>query len=77
MADSATGCYHRTMPKKPLIETNAYLRDPMLYRKALVTNVSSSTAIETGTKIEAIARALTKEGKAEMLPVRTRQGSGR
>jgi hypothetical protein len=77
MADSAIGCYHRTMPKKPLIETNAYLRDPALYRKGLVTNVSSSTAIETGTKIEAIARALMKEERAEILPVRTRQGSGR
>jgi hypothetical protein len=77
MADSAIGCYHRTMPKKPLIETNAYLRDPALYRKGLVTNVSSSTAIETGTKIEAIARALKKEQKVKIQSIRTRQGSGR
>lgn len=66
------------MRKKPLIETNSHLRDPARYRKELVTNVSSSTAIETGGKIAAIARTLTEEAKPAMLPpVRTRQGSGR
>lgn len=65
------------MAKKSLIETNPYLLDPAQYRKGLVTNVSSSTAIETGTKIEAIARTLTKEEKVKIWPVRTRQGSGR
>jgi len=44
--------------KRPLIETNAFLRDPEKLRKALITNVSSSTAIETGAPIEAIARTL-------------------
>jgi hypothetical protein len=63
--------------KKPLIETNTHLRDPAQYRKGLVANVSSSTAIETGTKIETIARTLTKEEKVAPPPVRTRQGSGR
>lgn len=66
------------MTKKSLIETNTHLRDPALYRKGLVTNVSSSTAIETGTTIESIARTLAKEEKkVTLLPVRTRQGSGR
>lgn len=65
------------MPKKPLIETNAHLRDPAKYRRGLLTNVSSSTAIETGTKIEAIARTLSKDEKVKIWPVRTRQGSGR
>jgi hypothetical protein len=77
MAEAAIGRYDHTMPKRPLIETNAHLRDPAQYRKGLVTNVSSSTAIETGTKIEAIARALRKEQKVKILPIRTRQGSGR
>lgn len=63
--------------KKPLIETNTYLRDPAQYRKELVTNVSSSTAIETGTKIQTIARTLAKADKVTLPPVRTRQGSGR
>jgi len=71
------GCYHCTMAKKPLIETNTYLRDPVQYRTRLVTNVSTSTAVETGTKIEAIARTLTEKDKVKILPVRTRQGSGR
>ena len=45
------GCYHCTMAKKPLIETNTYLRDPVQYRTRLVTNVSTSTAVETGAKM--------------------------
>ena len=65
------------MLKKPLIETNAYLRDPGQYRKRLVTNVSSSTAIETGTKVGAIARSLTKEEKVKIFPISIRQSSGR
>lgn len=35
------------MSKKSLIETNRYLQDSEKYRKSLITNVSSSTAIET------------------------------
>jgi len=48
------------MNNRPLIETNAFLRDPAKFRKALITNVSSSTAIETGAPVEAIARMLTE-----------------
>lgn len=51
------------MLKKPLIETNPYLRDPEKYRKALITNVSSSTAVETGATVESVARMLTEGGK--------------
>jgi len=47
------------MVKKTLIETNPHLRDPAKYRKALIINVASSTAIETGGSVEAIAAALT------------------
>ena len=48
------------MNKRPLIETNPYLKVSEKYWKALIINVSSSTAIETGAPIESIARTLTK-----------------
>ncbi len=53
-------CYYYNMSRKPLIETNLYLRVPEQYRKALITNVSSSTAVETGAPIESIVRTLTE-----------------
>jgi hypothetical protein len=43
------------MNDKPLIETNLHLKDPAKYRKALIANVASSTAIETGAPVESIA----------------------
>jgi hypothetical protein len=46
---------------RSLLETNPHLRDPAAYRKALITNVSSSTAIETGASVESIARTLLEE----------------
>jgi hypothetical protein len=46
------------MKQKPLIETNPYLRDPEKFRKALITNVTSSTAIETGAPVASIVRML-------------------
>lgn len=63
------------MPKKPLIETNTYLRDADKRRKGLITNVSSNTSIETGRKAETIARTLNRAARAASL--KTRQGSGR
>ncbi len=51
------------MSNRPLIETNPYLKAPEKYRKALITNVSSSTAVETGTPVESIARTLTDRAK--------------
>ena len=59
------------MEQKPLIETNPYLRDPEKFRKALITSVASSTAIETGAPIESIARML-EECKKKLL--KTTQG---
>lgn len=53
------------MSKKPLIETNPYLKATKKYRQALIANVSSSTAIETGVPAEEIARILTQTGKVE------------
>jgi hypothetical protein len=53
-------CYYYNMLKKPLIETNPYLRVPETYRKSLITSVSSSTAIETATSVQSISEQLTK-----------------
>ena len=46
------------MLKKPLIETNPHLRSPQKYRKSLITNVSSSSAIEADLTVQAIAQLL-------------------
>ena len=51
------------MNKKSLIETNPYLQNPKKYRKALVMNVASSTAIETGASVESVANILTGKKK--------------
>ena len=42
------------MSKKSLIETNHYLQDSEKYRNSLITNVSSSTAIETDDRVWSI-----------------------
>ena len=42
------------MSKKSLIETNRYLQDSEKYRHSLITNVSSSTAIETADSVWSI-----------------------
>lgn len=46
------------MADKPIAESNPYLRDAVTYRRSLITNVSSSTAIETGAPIREIAKTL-------------------
>ncbi len=48
------------MSKKPLIETNPYLQNSKKYRDSLITNVASSTAIETGDNVCSIADTLTE-----------------
>jgi hypothetical protein len=55
------------MEQKPLIETNPYLRDPEKFRKALITNVSSSTAVETGASVESVARILIEGDRSRAL----------
>jgi len=60
------------VPKKPLIETNPYLRDTDKRRKGLIINVSSNTSIETGRKAETIARTLNRAAS-----LKPRQRSGR
>ena len=42
------------MSKKSLIETNRYLQDSEKYRHSLITNVSSSTAVETADSVWSI-----------------------
>jgi hypothetical protein len=48
------------MHKKSLIETNLYLKNSEKYRQSLITNVSSSTAIETGDNIQSVANTLSE-----------------
>ncbi|MGH9427938.1 MAG: hypothetical protein ACRD2L_16760 [Terriglobia bacterium] len=48
------------MPKKSLIETNPYLRDPKKREEAIIWAVATSTAIETGEDPESIAKRLRK-----------------
>jgi hypothetical protein len=48
------------MRKKSLIETNPYLQNSEKYRDSLITNVSSSTAIETGDSVQSVADTLTE-----------------
>jgi hypothetical protein len=67
--------YNLLMKQKPLIETNPYLRNPENIRKALITSVARSTAIETGAPVASIARMLEEGAKRE--PLTTKQGSVR
>lgn len=63
------------MEQKPLIETNPYLRDPEKFRRALITSVASSTAIETGASVVSIIRMLEEGVKTD--PLTTTQDSAR
>jgi hypothetical protein len=49
------------MSKKPLIETNPFLKDPVKYEEALTANVATSTAIELGTLSAPILRELEEQ----------------
>jgi hypothetical protein len=63
------------MKNKPLIETNPHLKVPAKYRKALIVNVASSSAVETGPSVESIARILTEPRKPQS--VKKMHGSAR
>jgi len=59
------------MSKKSLLETNPYLKAPDKYRQALIMNVASSTAVETGASVDSIARKLEKsENKDKVITSR-------
>ena len=64
-------CYHCAMQKKSLIQTNPYLRAPEQYRKALLTNVSSSTAIETGATVASFTKTLGPVSETVKTPQRS------
>ena len=63
------------MKNKPLIDTNPHFKVPVKYRKALIANVASSTAVETGASVESIARILAEPAKPA--PVKKASGSAR
>ena len=63
------------MKNKPLIDTNPHIKVPAKYRKALIANVASSTAVETGASVESIARILAEQNKP--LPVKKTSDSAR
>lgn len=63
------------MKNKPLIETNPHLKVPAKYRKALIANVASSTAVETGASVKSIARILAEQNKPS--PAKKTSGSAR
>jgi len=48
------------MRRKSLFETNPYLQNVEKYRESLITNVSSSTAIETGASVQSVVDTLTE-----------------
>ena len=62
------------MKKKSLFDTNPYLQDQKKYREALITSVSSSTAIETGASIESVNEQLTKASSRifETTPIKSK-----
>ena len=60
------------MRRQSLRETNPYLKDPDKYQKGLITNVSSSTAVETGASVEAIAQTLTESEETDRIKKRQR-----
>ena len=62
------------MSKKSLLETNPYLKLPEKYRQALITNVASSTAVETGASIDSIIRKL-KKGESSKRIIESRHSS--
>ena len=63
------------MKNKPLIETNQHIKVPAKYRRALIANIASSTAVETGATIESIARILAEPDKP--LPIKKTRCSAR
>ena len=58
------------MKRGSLLDTNPYLRDPKQFREFLIRNVATSTAIETGQRVETIAKDLREFLDAGMPPLR-------
>jgi len=60
------------MKSKSLFESNPYLKDPTKYRDALITSVSSSTAIETGASVESVSQQITDVSSRYFHPAPTK-----
>jgi hypothetical protein len=61
------------MKRASLRETNPHLRDPAQFQEDLIWSVATSTAIETGESVEAIAKDLRRflaEGSPSLTPAR-------
>lgn len=63
------------MKKKSLFESNPYLKDPTKYRDALITSVSSSTAIETGASVKSVSQQITDVSSSYFHPTPTKPES--
>ena len=63
------------MKKKSLFDSNPYLQDSGKYRDSLITNVSSSTAIETGASVESVSRQITDVSSSDFHPTSTKPES--
>jgi hypothetical protein len=61
------------MKRPTIFEANAFLHDPVRYREFVVNHVASSSAIETGESVEAIARRLRKFVDSGMPALRSRR----
>jgi len=62
------------MGKTSLASSNQYLRDRTTYRRDLVANVASSTAIETGQRVHEVFKRLSEDIKDARLIDATRAG---
>lgn len=58
-----------SMNRKPLSETNPYLRDPKAYERFLIVNVTRSTAIELGQVHSEIIQALKNKKVSSLVTV--------
>lgn len=63
------------MKKKSLFDSNPYLQDPKKYRDALITSVSSSTAIETGASVESVSQQISDVSSDYLHPASTKPKS--
>ena len=63
------------MKKKSLFDSNPYLQDHKKYRNSLITNVSSSTAIETGASVESVSQQITDVSNSYFHPDSTKPES--
>jgi len=66
-SDPLLSDYNPRVKKKSLADSNQHLRNRTKYRRDLVSNVASSTAIETGQRVKEISERLTRDIKSVRL----------